>query len=142
MLHHPSGPKEVDVQLPSVKPTTRLDTIVNGVSKRIRFSGKILYNRLVNDDSLKIVPVILREEDNYLEYVLPALRDPKNILRIWEDRPFDYENQGGQFEALVCRLAGINRALIDQSTNESAKQFVQLPSMLPHGKFCLKIVKC
>jgi len=134
LLHNPSGPKEVNISLPSVKPTTCLDTAVNGVSKKVRFSGKILYNRLVNDDNLKIIPVILREEDNYLEYVLPALRDPKNILRIWEDRPFDYEKQDGHFELMVCRMAGINRSSIDQAASKSVKEVVKLSSIIPHGK--------
>ena len=73
-------------------------------------------------------------EDNYLEFVLPALWDPKNILRMWEDRPFDYEKQDGHFEFMVCRMARFNRSSINQATSETVKVLVKLLSMVPLGK--------
>ena len=38
------------------------------------FSGRALYNWLYHDTTLKIIPVILLEEDNRIECILPILR--------------------------------------------------------------------
>jgi len=92
---------------------------------------KILYNRLSIESPTRIIPVILLEEDNNIAFVPPSLRDPQNILCIFEDAPFDYDNLDGHFEKLICRMAGINRITINNSGQN--KGYVKLPSQLPKG---------
>ena len=70
LLCHPSGPREVEVTAPRVS-----NSFITGATKKIKFSGRALYNRLYHDTTLKIIPVILQEEDNKIEYILPILRD-------------------------------------------------------------------
>jgi len=93
---------------------------------------RTLYNRLSNDATNKVIPVILLPEDNETSYVPPTLRDLSNILRIFEDTPFDYDNQGGHFERLLCRMAGINRSEINSSGIKEG--FVELLSKIPKRK--------
>jgi len=92
---------------------------------------KILYNRLSIESSTGVIPVILLEEDNNMVFVPPSLRDPNNILCIFDDAPFDYENLDGHFERLICRMSGINRATINNFGQN--RRFIKLPSQLPNG---------
>ena len=92
-------------------------------SKKIRFSGRTLYNRLHHDSTLKIIPVILLKEDNKNEYILPILRDLNSVL---QDVSFDYDKPEGHFERLVCRTAGINIMAIN--TTDVKQRLIKLPS--------------
>ena len=126
LLYHPSGPKEVEVTAPHVSNSFNTE-----VAKKIKFSGRALYNRLYHDTTLKIIPVILLEEDNRIEYILPILRDFNSVLHIYEDIPFDYDKLEGHFERLVCRMAGINRMAINSRGVE--QKFIKLPSKIPQS---------
>ena len=129
LLCHPSGPKEVDVTAPHL--INCFDTAVNEATKKIRFSGRALYNRLYHDTTLKIIPVILLEEDNRIEYILPILRDTNSVLHIYEDVPFEYDKREGHFERLICRMAGINRMAINSKGVE--QKFIKLQSKIPQS---------
>jgi len=135
LLHHPSGPKEVEISTPPVTKANSFDTAVSAATKKMRFSGRALYNRLYHDTKLKIIPVFLLEEDNKNEYVLPILRDVNSVLQIYEDVPFDYDKLDRHFERLVCRMAGINRIAINASGVEQNKKFIKLASKIPQSKF-------
>ena len=124
LLCHPSGPKEVDVTVPHVSNSFK-------AAKKIKFSGRALYNQLYHDTTLKIIPVILLEEDNRIEYILPILRDVNSVLHIYEDVPFDYDKPEGHSERLVCRMAGINRMAI--SSRGVEQKFIKLPSKIPQS---------
>ena len=93
---------------------------------------RTLYNHLSNDATNKVIPVILLQGDSDIAYVPPMLRDSNNILCIFEDTPFDYDNQGGHLERLICRMAGINRVEINASG--SRKVLVELPSKISISK--------
>jgi len=93
---------------------------------------RTLYNQLSNDATNKVISVILLPEDNDIAYVPPTLQDTNNVLCIFEDTPFDYDNQDGHLERLLCRMAGINRAEINAS--QVKEGFVKLPSKLPKRK--------
>ena len=109
-----------------------LDTAsVNEATKKITFSGRALYNRLYHDTTLKIIPVILLEGDNRIEYILPILRDVNSVLHIYEDVPFEYDKLEGHFERLVCRMAGINRMAINSRGVE--QKFIKLQSKIPQS---------
>ena len=130
LLCHPSRPRDVDVTVPHV--SNSLDTAsVNEATKKIRFSGRALYNRLYHDTTLKIIPVILLEEDNRIEYILPILRDVNSVLHIYEDVPFEYDKLEGHFERLICRMAGINRMAINSRGVE--QKFIKLQSKIPQS---------
>ena len=104
--------------------------------KNGRFYSRTLYNRLLNDTKLKVIPVVLLKEDDNLAFVPPTLRDPKNILYIYEDTPFCVENINGNFERLVCRMAGIDRMAL-KFAEQKNQGFVKLPSKIPKGKLSL-----
>jgi len=104
--------------------------------KNVDVLRKILYNRLSIDISTKVIPVILLEEDNNIGFVPPSLRDPNNILCIFEDTPFDYDNLDGNFERLICRMTGINRVAIN--TSGQNRGYIKLPSQLPKCMVCDK----
>ena len=118
---------------------------VNGLEKEVHslslaaknssFYARTFYNRLFNDTDLKIIPVILLQEDNNLAFVPPTLRDPKNILYIYEDTPFNVENLSGNFECLVCRMAGIDRIALNTTTAQFQHNqgYVKLASKIPKG---------
>jgi len=95
---------------------------------------RTLYNQVSNNANINVIPVILLQEDNDIAYVPPTLQDQGNIYYILEDTPFDYENLGGHFERLICRMAGINRAEINAFG--SKKGLVVLPSKILKGKIC------
>ena len=126
LLCHPSGPKEVEVTASHVSNSLNTDA-----AKKIKFSGRALYNRLYHDTTLKIIPVILQEEDNKIEYVLPILQDSSSVLHIYEDVPFDYDKLEGHFERLICRMAGINRMAINSRGVE--QKFIKLQSKIPQS---------
>ena len=90
-----------------------------------------MYNRLYHDSTLKIIPVILLEEDNKNEYILPILRDLNSVLHIYEDVSFDYDKPEGHFERLVCRTAGINIMAIN--TTDVKQKLIKLPSKIPQS---------
>ena len=121
LLYHPSGPKEVEVTAPHVSNSFNTEA-----AKKIRFSRRALYNRLYHDTTLKIIPVILLEEDNRIEYILPILRDVNSVLHIYEDVPFDYDKLEGHFERLICRMAGINRMAINSRGVHVEQKFIKL----------------
>lgn len=135
LLYHPSGPKEVDISAPHVTKSNSFDTAMNEATKKIRFSGRSLYSRIYHDKMLKIIPVILREEDNKSEYILPILRDTNSVLHVYEDVPFDYDKLEGHFERLICRMAGINRVAINNTG--VGHNFIKLPSKIPPSEFLL-----
>ena len=126
LLCHPSGPKEIEITAPHVS-----NSFNTGAIKKIRFSGRALYNRLYHDSASKIIPVILQVEDNKSEYILPILRDVNSVLHIYEDTPFDYDRLEGHFERLVCRMAGINR--MDINSRGVKQEFIKLPSKIPQS---------
>ena len=101
-------------------------------AKNTRFYCRGLYNRLLNDANLKVIPVILSREEDNLTFVPPALRDPKSVLRIFEDTPFSIENVHGNFERLVCRMAGINRTALN-TTERQHQGYVKLKSKISEG---------
>ena len=133
LLCHPSGPKEVEISAPSVSKANPFDTAVNEATKKIKFSGRLLYNRLYHDTTLKIIPVVLLQEDNKQEYILPILRDVNSVLCVYEDVPFDYAKLEGHFERLVCRMAGINRLAIGAAGVEN--KFIKLASKISQSRF-------
>ena len=128
LLCHPSGPKEVNIEVNAPYATNFSNS---EATKKIRFSGRALYNRLYHDTTLKIIPVVLLEEDNKNEYILPILRDVNSVLHIYEDVPFDYDKLEGHFERLVCRMAGINRMAINSRGVE--QKFIKLQSKIPQS---------
>ena len=132
LLCHPSGPKEVEIPVPHVSKANSFDTAVNEATKKIRFSGRGLYNRLYHDTTLKIIPVVLLEEDNKQEYILPILRDVNSVLHIYDNIPFNYARLEGHFERLICRMAGINRIGINATGVE--QKFIKLSSKIPQSK--------
>ena len=93
---------------------------------------KIIYNQLSIDTS-RVIPVILLEEDYNNAFVPPSLRDSNNVLCIFEDTPFDYDNMGGNCERIICQMAGINRVTIN--TSGQSRGYVKLPSQIPQCKF-------
>ena len=103
---------------------------IHSLSTNVSFLNKTLYNRLLNDSTLKIIPVILQEGDNNLLFVPPALRDPKNILHVYEETPFDVKKLHGDFERLICRMAGIDRMALRFAEDDSHQGFVKLPSKI------------
>ena len=108
LLYHPSSPKNVEVTVPHVN--NSLDTAVSEATKKIRFLGRVLHNQLYHDTTLKIILVILQQEDNKIGYILPILRDINSVLHIYTRiPPFEYDRLEGHFERLVCHMAGINR---------------------------------
>ena len=104
---------------------------IHSLSTDASFLNRTLYNRLLNDSTLKIIPVILQEGDNNLLFVPPALRDPKNILRVYEETPFDVKKLDGDFERLICRMAGIDRMVLRFAEDDNHQGFVKLPSKIP-----------
>ena len=104
---------------------------IRSLSTRASFLNKTLYNQLLNDNTSKIIPVILQEVDNNLSFVPPTLRDPKNILRIYEETPFDVKNFDGDLERLICRMAGIDRMALRFAEDSHHHGFVKLPSKIP-----------
>ena len=103
---------------------------IHSLNTKASVMNRTLYNRLLNDPALKVIPVILQEDDNNLLFVPPTLRDPKNILRIYKDTPFNVKNLDGDFERLVCRMAGINRMAL-RFAEENHHGFVMLSSTIP-----------
>ena len=103
---------------------------IHSLSTNVSFLNKTLYNRLLNDSTLKIIPVVLQEGDNNLLFVPPALRDPKNILRVYEETPFDVKKLDGDFERLICRMAGIDRMVLRFAEDDNHQGFVKLPSKI------------
>ena len=101
--------------------------------KNGRLYSRSLYNRLLNDTKLKVIPVVLLKEDDNLAFVPPTLRDPKNILYIYEDTPFCVENINGNFERLVCRMTGIDRMALNFAEQKN-QGYVKLPSKIPEGR--------
>ena len=106
---------------------------IHSLNTKASLLNRTLYNRLLNDPVLKVIPVILQESDDNLFFVPPTLRDPKNILRIYEDTPFNVKNLDGDFEHLVCRMAGINRIALRfaEDNHHHHQGFVKLPSKIP-----------
>ena len=98
-------------------------------AKNARFYSRMLYNRILTDVQLKVIPVVLLREDDDLAFIPPTLRDPKNILHIYEDTPFCTENLNGNFERLVCRMAGIDRIALN-ATEYKHQGYVKLPSKI------------
>ena len=98
-------------------------------AKNARFYSRMLYNQILNDVQLKVIPVVLLKEDDNLTFIPPTLRDPKNILHIYEDTLFCTENLNGNFERLVCRMAGINRIALN-ATEYKHQGYVKLPSKI------------
>ena len=92
--------------------------------------NKTLYSRLLNDCALKVIPVILQEKDNNLDFVPPTLRDQKEVLRIFEETPFNIKNLDGDFERLVCHMTGINREALRFAEDNHHQGFVKLPSKI------------
>ena len=104
---------------------------INSLSTNASFLNRTLYNRLLNDPALKVIPVMLQESDDNLFFVPPTLRDPKNILRIYEETPFNAKNLDGDFERLICRMAGIDRMALRFAEDNYRQGFVKLPSKIP-----------
>ena len=80
---------------------------------------------------MKIIPVILLEEDNKNEYILPILRDLNSVLHIYEDVSFDFDKPEGHCERLVCHTAGINIMAIN--TTDVKQKLIKLPSKIPQS---------
>lgn len=103
---------------------------IHSLNTKATFLNKTLYNRLLHDTKSKIISVILQPEDDNLFFVPPTLRDPKNILRIFEDTPFDVKKIDGDLERLICRMAGIDRMAL-KVTEKTHQGFIKLPSKIP-----------
>ena len=106
---------------------------IHSLNTKATFSYRTLYNQLLNDASLKVIPVILLQEDNNFLFVPPTLRDPKNILRIFEDSPFNVKKIDGDLERLICHMAGINRMKLRVTENNHHQGFVKLSSKIPQS---------
>ena len=106
---------------------------IHSLNTRATFSQRTLYNRLltINDATLRVIPVILLREDDNLLFVPPTLRDPKNILRIYENTPFNVKKIDGDLERLICWMAGINRMKLRVAENNPRQGYVKLPSKIP-----------
>ena len=104
---------------------------IHSLSTSASFLNRTLYNRLLNDPTLQVIPVILQEKDDNLFFVPPTLRDPKNVLHIYEETPFSVENLNGDFERLICRMAGIDRMALRFAEDDHHQGFVKLPSKIP-----------
>ena len=103
---------------------------IHSLNTKATFLNKTLYNQLLNDTRSKVIPVILQQEDDNLFFVPPTLRDPKNILRIFEDTPFNVHKIDGDLERLICRMAGIDRMAL-RVPEKTHQGFVKLPSKIP-----------
>ena len=103
---------------------------IHSLSTDASFLNRTLYNRLLNDPTLQVIPVILQEKDDNLLFVPPTLRDPKNILHIYEETPFNVENLNGDFERLVYRMACIDRMALKFAEDNHHQGFVKLPSKI------------
>ena len=106
---------------------------IHSLNINASFLNRTLYNRLLNDPTSQVIPVILQEVDNNLCFVPPTLRDPKNILHIYEETPFDVNNFNGDFERLICLMAGIDRMALRFAENDHHQGFVKLPLKIPPG---------
>ena len=102
---------------------------IHSLNTKATFLNKSLYNQLLNDTRAKVIPVILQQEDDNLFFVPPTLRDPKNILRIFEDTPFNVHKIDGDLEHLICRMAGIDRMAL-RVAEKAHQRFVKLPKIL------------
>ena len=107
---------------------------IHSSNTKATYLYKALYNRLLNDTTSKVIPVILQQEDDNILFVPPTLRDPKSILRIFEDTPFYVKKLSGDLERLICCMAGINRtSLRDTEQNHHHQGFIKLPSKIPQS---------
>ena len=104
---------------------------IHSLNTRATLSQRTLYNRLLNDATLRVIPVILLREDDNLLFVPPTLRDPKNILRIFENTPFNVKKIDGDLERLICWMAGINRMKLRVAENNPHQGYVKLSSKIP-----------
>ena len=105
---------------------------IHSLNTKATFLNKTLYNQLLNDTRSKVIPVILQQEDDNPLFVPPTLRDPKNILRIFEDTPFNVHKIDGDLERLICRMAGIDRMAL-RVAEKTHQGFVKLPSKIPQS---------
>jgi len=94
-----------------------------------------LYNQITDNVNSKVIPVILLQEDNNAAYIPPALKDPTNIHRIFEDGS---ENLSGDFERLVHRMAGTNK--IEISAPGPRETLAELPSEMPASKYFISLL--
>ena len=104
---------------------------IHSLNTRATFSQRKLYNRLLNDATLRVIPVVLLREDDNLLFVPPTLRDPKNIFCIYENTPFNVKKIDGDLERLICWMAGINRMKLRVAENNPRQGYVKLPSKIP-----------
>ena len=102
---------------------------IHSLNTKAMFLNKTLYNQLLNDTRSKVIPVILQQEDDNPLFVPSILRDPKNILRIFEDTPFNVHKIDGDLERLICRMAGIDRMAL-RVAEKTHQGFVKLPSKI------------
>jgi len=115
MFHNATGPPEIQ-----------------SLNSKATYLKKALYIRLLNDTAFKVIPVILQHEDDNIFFVPPILRDSKNILRIFDDTPFNVRKMDGDLERLICRMAGIDRMnLRGTESNHQPQGFIKLPSKIP-----------
>lgn len=104
--------------------------------------SRSIYGELLREtgNRSKFIPVILNPVYNS-ESCIPSLFDPTSVCHLYEDKPprqFDYDRRTGTFERLVCRMAGINRELIDrdepvgvqQVSGVTGKQLVSYPAYM------------
>ena len=94
---------------------------------RASLLNKQLYDRLVNDYTSKVIPVILQEDDDNVDFVPPTLRHLEDILRIFEKTPLDARKLDGDFEQLIYRMAGIYRMGLISAEDNHRQGFVKLP---------------
>ena len=85
----------------------------------------------------KFIPVILHHQWEDVEKSVPLLFRSSSIYKMFETerRRFDYDNNGRDFERLVCRMVGINRAQMN-APKPGAVFNMTKPSSLS-GKRCL-----
>ena len=106
---------------------------IHSLNTKATFSYRIVHNIVLNGTTSKVIPVILQQEDDNLLFVPPTLRDPKNILRIFEDSPFNVKKIDGDLERLICHMAGINRMKLRVAENNHHQGFVKLSSKIPQS---------
>ena len=116
-------------QLSNNSVTFNTTSVDREMLNNINVLKKIIYNRL-SIESSRVIPVFLLEKDYNIAFVPLSLRDSNNVLCIFEDAPFDYDNLNGHFERLVCRMAGISRVAISNAGQNKGYVKLALKSML------------
>ena len=95
-------------------------------AQHIRLYSNVIYDEYTKDvvrgtTRSKFIPVILDRAYTYQRDIsVPSLLSGGSVYELFETAPrqFDYSKKDGDFEKLVCRMAGINRAEIERPSDQ------------------------